>query len=123
MELVKSLANAARGITTVFKEERNFRIQIFAGSIVILLSFALSLSIIEKSILVLLVVIVLTLEMLNSILERFVDVLKPRVHGYVKDAKDIAAGAVLVSSLGSLIVGTIIFYPHIFNLIARAMGK
>lgn len=112
-----SFLHALRGLKTVFKEERSFRVQIFAGVLVILLSFILSLSIIEKSILVLLVLIVLTLEMLNSILERFVDVLKPRVHSYVKDVKDIAAGAVLVSSTGALIVGIIIFYPHIMKLI------
>lgn len=114
--LIRSFKNALRGVRTVFKEERNFRIQIFAGVFSILLSFVLSLSIIEKSILALLVIIVLSLEMLNSIIERFVDVLKPRVHSYVKDAKDIAAGAVLISSLGALTVGIIIFWPYIQNL-------
>jgi diacylglycerol kinase len=118
MGFLKSFSNALRGIGTVWREERNFRIQIFAGVSVILLSFILSLSIIEKSILVLLVIIILSLEMLNSILERFIDVLKPRVHSYVKDVKDIAAGAVLVSSLGALTVGIIIFYPHILSFIA-----
>lgn len=119
MGLLKSIANALRGVGTVFKEERNFRIQISAGVLVILLSFILSLSIVEKSILVLLVIIVLSLEMLNSILERFVDVLKPRVHSYVKDVKDIAAGAVLISSLGALTVGIIIFWPHIWKFVSR----
>lgn len=115
--LIKSFSNAFRGAATVFKEERNFRVQIFMGIFVILASFVLSLNIIEKSILILLAIIVLTLEMLNSVLERFVDVLKPRVHSYVKDVKDIAAGAVLLSSLGALIVGTIIFYPYIKDLV------
>lgn len=120
--MLHSFVHAFRGVKTVFREERNFRIQILAGTLVISSSFILSLSVMEKSVLALLVIIVLSLEMLNSILERFVDVLKPRVHSYVKDVKDIAAGAVLISSLGAVAVGIIIFYPHVFNFIVVISG-
>lgn len=116
-QFFKSFAHALRGVKIVFKEEKSFRLQIAAGAAVVLLMFLFSLSVVEKSILVLLIIIVLVLEMLNSVLERFIDVFKPRVHEYIKDIKDIAAGAVFFASLGSLIVGFIIFFPHVLTLI------
>lgn len=115
--LFKSFVNAFKGIVTVFKEERNFRIQVFATVLVIFLMFLFSLSIVEKTILILLIAIILVLELFNSILERLVDVFKPRVHTYIKDIKNIAAGAVLISALGAIFVALIIFCPHIKELI------
>ncbi|MFH1193720.1 MAG: diacylglycerol kinase [bacterium] len=120
--MLNSFRHAFYGLRTVFKEERSFRIQIVSAIFVIILMFALSLSIVEKSILILLIIIVLALEMLNSVLERFIDVFKPRVHTYIRDIKDIAAGAVFLSSLGSLLVGLIIFYPHALVLIKQLIG-
>ena len=111
--LIKSFRSAIRGIISVFKEENNFRIQIILAVFVVVLMFVFNLSSIERGLLVLMILIVLILEMLNSVLERFIDVLKPRVHTYIRDMKDIAAGAVLLASLGSALVGIIIFYPHI----------
>lgn len=117
MALIKSFANAFRGMKTVFFEEQSFRIQIAAAIFVVVLMFVFPLSVTEQSILILLIIIVLALEMLNSVLERFIDVYKPRVHTYIKDIKDIAAGAVFLASLGSLLVGIIIFYPYFLILI------
>jgi diacylglycerol kinase len=57
------------------------------------------------------------LELLNSVVERFVDVVKPRIHHYAMDIKDIMAAAVFVASLGALIVGIVILGPHVFVII------
>ena len=116
-QFLKSFTNAFKGISTVFKEERNFRIQLIIAIIVILLMYVFALNIIEKSILILLIIAVLVLELFNSILERLVDVFKPRVHGYIKDIKDIAAGAVLLSSIGAAVIAIIIFCPHVMDLL------
>lgn len=115
--LLGSFVNATKGIAVVFKEEKNFRIQIIAAIIILFLMNIFPLSTIEKCILILLIVIILILELLNSILERLADVFRPRVHNYIKDIKDIAAGAVFLSSLGAFLIGIIIFYPYILNLI------
>jgi len=118
---LKSFGNALRGVAVAFAE-RNFRLQMSAALIVVALMFFFNVTLVEKSILVLLVIIVLVLEILNSILERLIDVLKPRLHLYVKDIKDMAAAAVLVASLGAAAVGIIIFYPHVRGLILRIGG-
>jgi diacylglycerol kinase len=117
MRILKSFGNALRGVRLVFREERSFRLQVVVAILVVILMFVFNITLVEKSILFLLMALVLILEMMNSIMERFVDVLKPRIHTYVKDMKDIAAGAVFISSLGAAAVGIIIFYPHIYDLI------
>jgi len=120
--MLKSLMHAFRGVKTVFKEEQSFRIQIVSAVLVVAFMFIFPLTVVEKCILMLLIIIVLSLEMLNSVLERFIDVFRPRVHTYIRDIKDIAAGAVFLSSLGSLLVGLIIFYPYAYVLIKQLIG-
>lgn len=121
-QLFRSFAHAVSGIRTAFKEEQSFRVQIAAAIFVIVLMFVFSLNIIEKSVLILLIIIVLALEMLNSILERLIDVYKPRLHSYVRDIKDIAAGAVFLASLGAAVVGILIFYPYIRGLLPNVIS-
>jgi diacylglycerol kinase len=55
---------------------------------------------------------VLVLELLNSMLERLVDLVKPRMHGYVRDIKDLMAAAVLVTAGFAAVVGLIILLPY-----------
>ena len=55
----------------------------------------------------------LVLELLNGAVERLVDLFKPRMHAYAEQIKDMMAGAVLVSSIGALIVGILVFWPHV----------
>ena len=118
--IIKSFGNAFRGMRVAFSE-RSFRLQILAAIVVLAMMFFFNVSLVEKGLLILLIIIVLILEILNSILERIVDVLKPRLHTYVKDVKDMAAGAVFVASIGAATVGIIIFWPHIQNLLDRIL--
>ena len=106
----ESFKNAGRGLAYVFKKERNFRIQTMAGSFALLLVWFLPLRAWEA-------IMVLTMELLNTALENFTDLFKPRVHPYVGTIKDIMAAAVLVTSFGALIIGIIIFLPHFIEII------
>jgi len=56
------------------------------------------------------------LELLNSAVERLVDLFKPRIHEYAEEVKDIMAGAVLMGSIGAAVVGVIVFWPHLAAL-------
>jgi diacylglycerol kinase len=56
------------------------------------------------------------MELLNTALEYFTDLLKPRLHHYVSLIKDIMAAAVLLTALGSAVIGLIIFLPHFIKL-------
>lgn len=107
-----SFKDAGRGMVYVFKNEQNFRIQVAAGVMVIVGMLYLDLKTWESIVLILLVVLVLTMELFNTALEHFVDMFKPRVHPLAGVVKDIMAAAVLLTSLGSLIIGLIILGSH-----------
>jgi len=116
-KMIKSFGSAFRGIQTVFKTEQNFRIQILAAIAVIVLSFLLGISSWEWLVVIFLILLVLLLEILNTVFERLVDMLKPRVHMYVYDIKNMTAAMVLITAVSAIIIGTIIFGPKIIDLI------
>lgn len=111
----RSFYYAARGVRVAWKQEQSFRIQILIAAVVIFLIFYLQVVAWQAVALLLLTVFVLVLELLNSTLERMIDVFKPRLHPYVEDIKDIMAATVLVASIGSLIIGLIILWPYLFH--------
>ncbi|KPJ85800.1 hypothetical protein AMJ57_01660 [Parcubacteria bacterium SG8_24] len=115
-QLRKSFSYAFKGLTQVAREEQNFRIQLFVAGLVVVLMFAFGLGGTEKALLTLAIVLVLVLELTNSIFERMTDVLKPRLHQYVREIKDIMAGTVLVASFGALLIGVLIFWPYVARL-------
>ncbi|MEY4744137.1 MAG: hypothetical protein RL272_82 [Candidatus Parcubacteria bacterium] len=116
-KFAKSLSYAIKGISVVAREEQSFRIQLLAAAGVVALMFALGVRVPEKALLTLAIVLVLVLELVNSIFERMVDILKPRIHHYVEDIKDIMAGTVLVASVGALLIGVLIFWPYFVKLV------
>ncbi len=117
MRFDKSVSFASKGIVYVFQHERNFRIQCFVGLLVFIASFVLQMRSYEKIILAMMIAFVLVLELLNTTIEMFLDLLKPRLSPQVKSVKDIMAGAVGIAALGSIVVGTIIFFPYIVELL------
>lgn len=112
-KMLRSLRYAAKGVRVVFREEHSFRVQVGVAAIVLAAMFLLGLRTPEKALLTLAMTFVLVLELMNSIFERMVDLLKPRVHHYVEDIKDIMAGSVLVASIGAVIIGVMIFLPYL----------
>ena len=113
---VKSISFAIRGLRIAFKEQ-NFKIQILFSIIVIFFIIIFHLKLWETIVLLMMIVLVLVLEIINSIFERIVDILEPRVHPYAKNIKDMMAAAVLIASFGALIIGCLIFWPYFKNII------
>ena len=77
------------------------------------LSFGISK--VELLIILLISAQVICLEMVNTAIERTVDLVTSEYHIYAKIAKDVAAGAVLVAAIFATIIGGIIFLPYIFK--------
>lgn len=113
--LLKSFRYAVKGFRYVLANEQNFRIQIIASIIVCFLMVYFQVKVWEAVALIIVMGMVLILELVNTIFEKIVDILKPRIHHYVEVIKDIMATAVLMASVGAAIVGIIIFYPYIFG--------
>ncbi len=112
--LIKSFKYAYKGIRYVFRHEQNFRLQVFAALVVIILMFVFGVSRNEAIVLLLLVMLVLVLELINTAFEKMIDVLKPKIHHYVEVIKDIMAAMVFLASLGAFVIGLMIFWPYIF---------
>jgi diacylglycerol kinase len=108
----QSFGFAFRGIARVLKEQ-NFRIQLLAALISILLGFILKISCAEWVCITLCIGFVLCLEMVNTAIESTIDLLHPDWNEKAGTIKDISAGAVLIASITSAIVGGIIFIPKI----------
>lgn len=111
----RSLRFAAKGVATLAREEQSFRIQLAAAGLVAILIFWFDLSRAETALLVVVAAMTLVLELLNGAVERLVDLFKPRMHAYAEQIKDMMAGAVLVSSIGALLAGILVFWPHLFK--------
>ncbi len=115
--MIESFQHALRGVRLVFVSEQSFRVQAYVAFLVIALGAFFRVSKLEWIALLILIASVLTLELVNSILERLVDTFKPRIHPVVKDVKDAMAGTVLIVSFVSMLIGIIIFLPYFLVLI------
>ena len=117
--MIQSFRDAAKGVAYVFVNEQNFRFQTFSSLVVVLVSWYVGLSKSEWVVILLLIFLVMILELINSAVEKFADVLKPRLDLQVQTVKEIMAGMVLLASLGAILIGLVIFYPHLVEVITR----
>lgn len=114
--LNKSFKYALTGLREAIQKEPNFQIHAAAGTTAIIVAAVIGVTRIEWTILTLTISIVLILELLNTTLEALVDIVSPHHHDSAKLAKDVAAAAVMLGAVTSLIVGAVIFIPHIIEL-------
>ncbi|MEO6818509.1 MAG: diacylglycerol kinase family protein [Ginsengibacter sp.] len=117
MRFLRSLSFAFNGIKNSLLTEKNFRIQFFISLLVIAGGLYFRISHSEWVEILLCISLVLSLEMINSSIERIGNFISPHQHEAIKKIKDIAAGAVLVSTIFSIIIGFIIFFPKISDLL------
>lgn len=110
----RSFVFAYAGIRAALKSEQNIRFHFTAAVIVVVAGLLTGLSAIEWMIIALVIGGMLAFEMFNSSMERIVDLASPDLHPLAKQAKDMAAGAVLVFAIASAIIGLLIFLPKWF---------
>lgn len=114
---IDSVGHALDGINYTISHERNFLIEIVFAIIVTIASLIFKVSLLEWGILILVIGIVLSLEMVNTAIERCVDLVTKEYKELAKISKDIAAGSVLIMSMFSIIIGIIIFLPKILEIV------
>lgn len=114
--LVKSFHFAYQGVEFAIKENQNVRILIAIAIIVMVASIFFHINAFEMGILGVMILLVLSAEMINTSLEEMTNLITMEHKKEAKIAKDVAAGMVLVVSLGSLVVGVLIFLPYILKL-------
>lgn len=113
----KSFSFAIEGLKTAFKEEPNFKIHVVIGLVALILAFFLKFSATEWLILLFTIGLVFILELINTALESIVNLVSPEIKDEAKTAKDVAASAVLISAILSILVGIILFVPKLLSLL------
>ncbi|MBI4273008.1 diacylglycerol kinase family protein [Candidatus Uhrbacteria bacterium] len=120
--LFRSFRSAARGVRVAFYEEQNFRLQLGIAACAVIFGMLFRLSANEWIALAFAIGIVLFAELFNSVLERLLDSMKPRVSLLVGAMKDLMSAAVFITALMALCIGLLLFLPrfiHIFTSLFR----
>lgn len=112
-KFLKSFVYAFNGIFTSIKNERNIKIHIVIMILVIIFGIILKISKTEWLICIILFGLVISMELINSAIEKVVDLVTKEKNEQAKIIKDTAAGAVLVTAIAAAIIGFLIFVPYI----------
>jgi diacylglycerol kinase len=115
--LLASFGYAFAGLRYTFHTQRNFRIHIVVALLATAAGLLLGLSWAEWAVLAVMVVLVLGAEMANTMVEALVDLVTQEHHDLAKAAKDVAAGIVLLTAIGSVAVGALLFLPKLWGLL------
>lgn len=114
-KLIKSFLYAFEGIVYAFRYNQNIWIHFIAAFLVIHTSILLHVTPFEKGILGIMILLVISTEMINTAIEQMTDLIIKEHRQEAKIAKDVSAGMVLLTTIGSVIVGFLIFLPYIWK--------
>ncbi|HUA29094.1 MAG TPA: diacylglycerol kinase family protein [Streptosporangiaceae bacterium] len=112
---LRSFSFAGQGVWHVVRTQRNMRVHLAAAAAVIILALVLRVSAVDWACLLAVIGLVLTAEALNTVVEAIVDLCTDEFHPLAKVAKDVAAGAVLISSVAAVGVGIAVFLPRLLR--------
>ncbi len=112
---IKSINYAFRGAVILIKTEASIKIQVVIAIIMIIAGFYFQISTTEWLIQIFAISLVISIEGVNTTIEAIADFIHPEHHTKIGFIKDIAAGAVFIASIGTVIAGIIIYFPKIFN--------
>lgn len=117
--LVASFACAGRGVSSALASQRNLRIQAAIGAVVAIVGLVLGLRTLEWAVVALSMSGVFVAELINTAVERAVDLACPRYDDGARLAKDASAAAALVAAASSVVVGLLVFVPHLAAILSR----
>lgn len=115
-QLINSFRFAFAGLWWALKHNQNLRIHFAVAILVVVASIYFQVNPFEMGILGVMILLVIASEMINTSIEEIANLVTREHSKEAKIAKDISAGMVLVAALGSVIVGVLVFGPHIIRL-------
>jgi len=121
-KILKSFQYSFHGLK-IHSQQHNFRAMLMSALFVILLGFILQVSYFEWLLLILIMSIVLSLEALNTSLEKALDYLEPHFSDKIRMLKDLMAGGVAIAIFTSIIIGLMIFLPKIIDFLLKIYIK
>jgi len=116
---LQSFVYAFAGVRYVVRTQRNMRVHLVLAALALATGIWLHISPVEFALVFMAIVSVIVSEMFNTVVEACIDLASPRYHPLAKVAKDVAAGAVLVNAALSIVIGLLVFVPHLLALWGR----
>lgn len=111
--LAHAFSCALAGIRVALLSQRNFRIHLVAAVLVVASGLFLGVEPLSMAAVVLCIALVMAAECMNTAVEAVVDLVSPGYHELARQAKDCAAGAVLLCAAASVVVGLLVFVPAV----------
>jgi diacylglycerol kinase len=118
-KFIASFRYAFRGLWYALRTQRNVRVHVLIGTLAVLLGIILRISAVEFAMIFVAITSVFIAEMFNTVIELCIDLASPDYHPLAKVAKDVAAGAVLLSAMLAVVIGLFVFGPRLWVLISR----
>ena len=118
-KFIASFGYAFQGLWYALRTQRNARVHAAIATLATILGIVLRISSVEFAIIFIAIAGVFVAEMFNTVFELCVDLASPEYHPLAKIAKDVAAGAVLLSAILSIVIGLFIFGPHLWLLFSH----
>ncbi|MDR3023184.1 diacylglycerol kinase family protein [Chryseobacterium sp.] len=113
----KSFLNAFRGVFMMIKTERNFQIELLAFFVNLFLIFYFKLNNTDAALVLIASFAVLSAEIFNTAIEKICDIIQPDFDKRIGFIKDVAAGAVVLTAIASVIVGVLVYGKYILKFI------
>lgn len=115
VERIRSFRFAIRGVAVTLQSQHNAWIHLVVSAVVIALGFYVDLARTDWLWLITAITLVWAMETLNTAVERLSDAAVPEIHPLIGQAKDAAAGAVLIAVLGSALIGLLVLGPPLME--------
>jgi diacylglycerol kinase len=120
---LNSFVYAWHGLVYAVRTQRNARVHMLLGSLAILLGIILRISPVEFAMVFIAITLVFIAEMFNTVAEACIDLVTREYHPLARIAKDVAAGAVLLNAVLSVLIGALVFIPHLWPLAQRLLAR
>jgi len=118
-KFIAGFGYAFHGLGYALRTQRNARVHIVVATLAILVSIFFHISTVEFAMIFVAITGVFVAEMFNTVIEICVDLASPTYHPLAKIAKDVAAGAVLLNAMLSVVIGLFVLGPHVWALLVR----
>jgi diacylglycerol kinase len=122
-KFIAGFGYALSGLWYALRTQRNVRVHVAIAILAITMGIVLRISAEEFAMIFIAIASVFIAEMFNTVFELCVDLASPQYHPLAKRAKDIAAGAVLLSAMLAVVIGLLVLGPHLWNVIYRYFNK
>lgn len=118
---IDSMNNAIEGVLYAARTQRHLRYHLYTAVILLFSSYVLGIERVDFLIISIAVILVLVSEMVNTAVEYVVDMISPEFSEKARTAKDVAAGAVLITAFGAIVIGYIILFPYLRRLVEQGI--